>query len=105
MPLIRSDVHECLTKGVAFPVCVLEKDCRDVMEFRSRGAMQRYLEPIDIENGEYAAWDRNGNVLRLSVSKAKSVWLKIVTTGNRVSEQEFAVFRDRAEAQEKPSRS
>ena len=83
---------------VAFPVYILAKDCGDVMEFPSRSAMQGYLEATDVENNEYEAWDRDGNVLCLSVAKPKTTWLNIVTTLDRVSEEEFAALKDRARA-------
>jgi hypothetical protein len=38
--------------------------------------MQRYLERIDVENNEYAAWDPNGHPLSLIVQEP--AWLKIV---------------------------
>lgn len=102
MQQISTTRMDGFTQDAAFPVYVLMKDCGDVMKFSSREAMQQDLEPTDIENGEYAAWDRNGSVLTLSVSKPKSVWLKIVNSGNRVSEPELAVLRAKAEAQAGP---
>ena len=44
------------------------------MEFASQEKMQSYLEEIDVENGEYQAWDREGLSVRLFVIK-KSAWL------------------------------
>ena len=44
--------------SVNFPVFVLAKDCGEVSRFNSIEEMQRQLEEIDVENGEYAAWDR-----------------------------------------------
>jgi hypothetical protein len=73
-------------EDVAFPVYVLAKDCGDAMKFPSRRAMQGYMEPIDVENDEHAAWDSNGNLLCLSVSKPKSVWLSVSRTEGRASE-------------------
>jgi len=58
-----------------FPVFVLAKDCGEVSRFNSVEEMQRQLEEIDVENGEYAAWDRTGTPLKLSVQKP--VWLRI----------------------------
>ena len=43
---------------VEFPVLVLAKDSDEVLKFGSLPAMQRYRERIDVENDEYAAWDR-----------------------------------------------
>lgn len=58
-----------------FPVFVLAKDCGEVSRFNSIEEMQLELEEIDVENGEYTAWDRTGSPLRLSVQKP--VWLRI----------------------------
>ena len=86
-----------LGENVAFPVYVLAKDCGDVMEFPSWRSMQAYLEPIDVENGEYEAWDGNGSLIAVSVTKLKSAWLNIVTTQDRISAQEFSELKSRAE--------
>jgi len=58
-----------------FPVFVLAKDCGEVSRFNSVEELQRQLEEIDVENDEYAAWDRTGTSLKLSVQKP--VWLRI----------------------------
>jgi hypothetical protein len=87
---------EELTESVTFPVYALAKDCGDVLQFPSRRAMQGYLEAIDVENGEYEAWDGNGNVLHLSVAKSGSAWLNIVASKGRISDQEFSALRNRA---------
>jgi hypothetical protein len=84
-------------ENLAFPIYVFAKDCGDVIEFPSLLAMQRYLEPIDVMNEEYEAWDGDGYALILSVSEPKSLWLKLVRTEGRVSEKEFAALRKRAE--------
>jgi hypothetical protein len=91
-----------LAENVAFPVYVLAKDCGDVMGFPSARAMQAYMEPINVENSEYEAWDSTGYHLRLSVSKPKSVWLKIAETEDRASDQEFTALRERAKAYLEP---
>jgi hypothetical protein len=38
--------------------------------------MQLYMERIDVENDEYAAWDANGQPVTLSVQKP--IWLKLI---------------------------
>jgi hypothetical protein len=58
-----------------FPIFVLAKDCGKVFRFNSVEETQRQLEEIDVENGEYAAWDRTGTPLEMSVHKP--VWLHI----------------------------
>jgi hypothetical protein len=59
-----------------FPILVLEKDSGDILKFESITQMQRNLERIDIENDEYAAWDANGQSVRLLVQEP--TWLKVV---------------------------
>lgn len=81
----------------SFPVFVREKDDDSVMEFPTLTAMQGYLEAIDVENGEYEAWDAQGRCLELGVGKLKSEWLKIILTEGQASEEEFSALRDRAE--------
>ena len=80
-----------------FPVFVHEKDDDSVMEFPNLAAMQGYLEAIDVENGEYEAWDARGRCLELSVGSPKSEWLKMILTGEKASEEDFAALRARAE--------
>ncbi|MGB6629772.1 MAG: hypothetical protein WBE52_00940, partial [Terriglobales bacterium] len=73
-----------------------EKDDDSVMEFPTLAAMQGQLEAIDVENGEYEAWDSLGHRLELSAGKPKSEWLKIVLTEVRLPEMEFDALRSRA---------
>src|SRR5260370_42695878 len=58
-----------------FPVFVRENDSSRLMKFTSVYDMQSYLEAIDIENGEYSAWDAEGRVFELKTQKP--VWIKI----------------------------
>lgn len=60
---------------VDFPVFVLSKDSGDVEQFASIADLQKALERIDVENGEYEAWDKNGVPLDLRVQEP--VWLDI----------------------------
>jgi hypothetical protein len=60
---------------VNYPVFILAKDSGEISRFDSVEEMQRQLEKIDVENGEYVAWDRNGTSLNMSVQKP--VWLRI----------------------------
>jgi hypothetical protein len=87
---------------LVFPVYVLAKDCGDVMEFSSLSAMQGYIEAVDVENDEYAAWDTTGRLLQLSVGKSNSGWLQLVTTNQKASEQEFAGLKRRSETYQVP---
>ena len=59
-----------------FPLLILQKDSGEILKFNSIGEMQRYLERIDVENNEYAAWDVKGHPLTLMVQEPS--WLKIV---------------------------
>jgi hypothetical protein len=80
----------------SFPVFVREKDDGSVIEFSTQVAMQGYLEAIDVDNGEYEAWDAKGRRLELSVAKSNSEWLKIILMEGQASEEEFAALKDRA---------
>ena len=61
---------------VEFPVLVLAKDSGEVLKFESLAAMHRYMERIDVDNEEYAAWDATGHPVNLRVQEP--VWLKLV---------------------------
>jgi len=58
--------------------------------------MQGHLEAIDVENGEYRAWDATGHCLDLGVKEPKREWLKITSTGSLSDKEDFAAIRDRA---------
>lgn len=64
-----------LVMAPSFPVFVLAKDSGEIMRFESIGKMQHELEAIDVENGEYEAWDIAGFPLRLGVQPA--TWLTL----------------------------
>ena len=81
----------------AFPVFVRVKDDDSVIEFPTWVAMQGYLEAIDVENGEYEAWDAQGRCLELSVGKPKSEWLTIISAEDQASEEGFTALKNRAE--------
>ena len=59
-----------------FPMLVLERDSGDILKFESLAEMQSYLERIDVENNEYAAWDASGQPVSLLVQDP--TWLKVV---------------------------
>jgi hypothetical protein len=80
-----------------FPIYVFEKDDGSVFEFPALNAMQQHLEAIDVENGEYEAWDAVGRCLDLSVGLPKSEWLKIVSTDRQASEADFLAIREKSE--------
>jgi len=87
---------------ISFPVYVLAKDCGEMTAFTSQQAVQGFMEPIDVENDEYEAWDNKGNLLHLSVIEPKSTWLKVIKTGTRISEQQFAELSERAKVYAEP---
>ncbi len=47
------------------PIIITEHG--DVSIFESPDDAQMYLEPIDVENGEYQAYDKDGHILNLRV--------------------------------------
>jgi hypothetical protein len=83
---------------VGFPVYLLMKDCGAIERYSSPEQLQHQLEAIDVENGEYDAWDAAGNVLELSVdSTSRKQWLKIRNKGPRIAAEEFAQIRAKAQ--------
>ena len=70
---------------VRFPVYLTARFGRstEVKSFSSREVMEAYLEPMDVEDDEYLAWDAEGVALRLKVeaSSGHRQWLKLVLTG------------------------
>jgi len=80
---------------VLFPVYVRD-DAKEVKSFPSFEVMQAYLEPIDVENHEYDAWDGEGRILELGVGEPKSEWLKISQSGRTLSQGEFAEVKTNA---------
>lgn len=59
-----------------FPIFVRAKDCGEMARYASIEEMQREIEAIDIENGEYQAWDGNGLPLKMEVQTP--IWLNCV---------------------------
>lgn len=79
---------------IVFPVYVRD-DAGDVIVFASIEMMQSYLEAIDVENGEYEAWDAAGYLLELGVGEARSEWLKITQSDRALNQDEFAEIKGR----------
>ena len=86
---------------IAFPIYVRD-DAKDVMSFSSLRVMQGYLEPIDVENHEFEAWDAGGRVLELAVGKPRSEWLKISPSDRTISQSEFAEIKNKATPYHEP---
>ncbi|MGH9514767.1 MAG: hypothetical protein ACRD3P_03700 [Terriglobales bacterium] len=82
--------------NAAFPVYVLAKDCGEVTTYSSVQKMQEYLEAIDVENGEYEAWDVGGRLLHLTVGERKSEWLQISKINRLLSQTELAEIKRKA---------
>jgi hypothetical protein len=80
---------------VSFPIYVRD-DAGDVTSYPSLEKMQGYVEAIDVENGEYEAWDAAGVVLELGVGKPKSVWIRITQSDRTLSQDEFSEIRAKA---------
>jgi hypothetical protein len=78
---------------------VLAKDCGEIHRYDSIPELIRNLEAIDIENGEYEAWDAGGHVVQLlaegiGVFKAGKI---VVTATTKVEDSKrFAEIRNRA---------
>lgn len=79
--------------SIAFPIFIHAKDCGEVAKFESLDEMQRELEAIDIENGEYEAWDQNGTPMNMAVQTP--VWLKLEPSASvpRPSELKEIILR------------
>ena len=82
-----------------FPVFVRTKDCGEIVSHRSIVDMRRYFEPIDVENGEYEAWDSKATPVQLSVRESTE-WLQLQPSPQLKPEQltsailEFARLND-----------
>ena len=48
-----------------FPIFIRAKDSGELRKFSSVHELQRKVERIDIENGEYEAWDNDGRGPRI----------------------------------------
>jgi hypothetical protein len=72
---------------VQFPVFLTARFGRttEVRSFSTVEAMETYLEPIDVEDDEYLAWDSEGVALRFKVEAAGGGrhWLRLIGTGVR----------------------
>jgi hypothetical protein len=80
---------------VSFPIYVRD-DAGHVTLYPSLEKMQGYMEAIDVENGDYEAWDVAGSVLELGVGKPKSEWIKITQSDRTLSQDDFSKIRAKA---------
>ena len=60
---------------VEFPLFVCAKDSGEVRCFESVYTLQNELEEIDVENGEYLAWDKKGWPVTLGLQTP--IWLTV----------------------------
>ena len=81
---------------INFPIFVLARDSGEMYRCDTLYQMQSRFERIDIENGEYEAWDRDGLPLDLKVQKP--VWLMIESRRELHPEQFREVLRKYAAA-------
>jgi hypothetical protein len=65
-----------MTPPIQFPVCVRLKDCHDVVSFHSAVAMVHEFEKIDVENGEYEAWESQAEPIKMFI-EPRSHWLRL----------------------------
>jgi len=83
--------------GLVFPVYVREKDDGSLMEFPTQTAIEQHLEAIDVENGEYEAWDGTGSCLELGAGRTRRQWLRITPVEGRADTREFEAIKAGAE--------
>ena len=83
---------------VQLPVFLRLKDCGDVVRYDAIAKMKNHLEQMDVENGEYEAWDALGARLNLSVQKSDD-WLRIEPLPNPQPEQLADAIREFARLQ------
>ncbi len=82
---------------LVFPIYIREIDDGSLMEFLTQRAIEQHLEGIDVENGEYEAWDATGACLKLSAGKTRRDWLRIVLAEGRADRNEFEAIKAAAE--------
>jgi hypothetical protein len=56
------------------PIIVHNKG--DVLVFETVEAAQGYIEPVDVINNEYVAYDNDGRLLRISVASKNKILIK-----------------------------
>jgi hypothetical protein len=86
------------------PILVLLKDCGEVRRFKSVLDMQFHIEQIDVEKGEYEAWDAVGMPLHLSVQKGAE-WLRVEPSGKPAPKQLADAIREFARLEAVPLES
>lgn len=64
-------------RQVNYPVYVYARDCHEFETIASYSDLLGRLEPVDIDNEEYWAWDADGRPLKLSAEWKSGDWLII----------------------------
>ena len=59
--------------GISYPIFVKAIDDKHVILIDSLDKINYLLEPIDVENNEYIAWDREGFPLEIKVDKQRGI--------------------------------
>jgi len=62
---------------IKYPIFLLVLDCGEINVYSSFEEMEKHLEQIDVENGEFAAWDSMGRAVTLGVQRP--TWLELKT--------------------------
>jgi hypothetical protein len=84
--LVRRPQWQSMGAGFDFPVFLRTRDSGKAKAYRSVIDMESDLEEIDVENGEYDAWDARGTPLALSVQPER-IWLGLAITAEPQPQQ------------------
>jgi hypothetical protein len=76
---------------IRYLVFVREKDSGDMTTYSSISDIQRSLEQIDVENGEYEAWDAAATQLALAYQKSYELSVSEIQRGSRPAELAAAI--------------
>jgi len=76
---------------IRYPVFVRENDSGDMTAYSSVSGMMDYLEQIDVENGEYEAWDAAATRLKLSIRGSPWLVLDEIPGASRPEELSAAI--------------
>jgi hypothetical protein len=77
---------------IDFPVFVSTRDSGDMKKYQNSREMEHALERIDVENGEYLAWDRQCRTMKLQVKEGPG-WLALSTGEPAIPEFRGALAR------------
>ncbi len=77
---------------VEFPVFVSSRDSGEMRRYQDLPEMERALERIDVQNGEYVAWDRQFRLVSLQAKEGDS-WLSLSVGNPAMPEFQSALRR------------